>query len=598
LDPNHEHPVDRPEPSPRLRLDAWKEIAAYLKRDIRTVQLWEKKEGLPVHRHTHAARASVYAFAMEIDAWQKSRRSRMEEAPTSSVEDSAVLVESDASSQLRRTRPVYIFGAAVLVLAVIAGGLTIWRQVSHRKAASYEHAIIAVLPFEDLSSGPIEGYVADGLTDDLITDLGRSNQLHLISRSSVMRFKGKREPLPEIAQQLHAKLVLEGTVVYRGKHARITAQLIDAESDQHIWANSYERDFDNMISLQDEVAVAVATAVVKRLTGVTIDQAVSARQVDPDVRVAYLRGRYFWNKRDEPGLKQAIVYFNQAIARDPNYAPGYAGLADCYNLLSVWGSLPDREAFPKAKAAAQKAIELDPSSAEAYTSLAFETYRNDWNFAGAEEYFKRAIQLNPNYATAHQWYGEFLGDLKRSEQSIAESRKAQELDPLSTIVGCDLADSYLHAGHYQDAINELQRILTMDPNFVPAHNYLAGVYRLIGRTAMATQEREKYIRLSGDRAALEAERIQQIFVSGKQAEARKEAESLLNDHEKRRFNYFYMAQVYVTVGDHDKAFDCLEKAYQAHSWWLVTVLVDPSLTSLHSDPRLQNLARRVGLPVQ
>jgi TolB-like protein len=578
------------------RLNSWKEIATYLDRDIRTVQLWEKKEGLPVHRHAHAARASVYAYTVEIDAWQKNRRIQLGETASSSAEATPVVPQADPPQEHRRVRPTYVISGAVLALVLVAGGLAYWRQANRSKVNLYEHATIAVLPFEDLSAGPIEGYVADGLTDDLITNLGRTNQLQLISRTSISRFKGRRESLPQMAQELHANLVLEGTVAYVGKRARITVQLIDARNDHHIWANSYEREFDNVISLQDEVAHEVATAVLHKLTGATATPAIPARPVDPAVRVAYLHGRYFWNKRDEAGLKQALVYFNQAIAKDPQYVPAYAGLADSYNLLSVWGSLPEHEAFPKAKAAAQKALELDPSSAEAYTSLAFETYRNDWDFSRAEMYFQKAIQLNPNYATAHQWYGEFLGDLKRSEQSIAESRKAEELDPLSTIVGSDLADSYLHAGRYQDAVTELKRILTMDANFVPAHRYLAGVYELIGESAMAAEEREKYVRLSGDKAAFETERIRQMFAAGKQTEARQAAESLLKNPGKGRTNYFYMAGVYASVGEREKAFECLERVYQEHSWWLVGLLVDPELAPLRDDPRFLDLAHRIGLP--
>jgi TolB-like protein/lipopolysaccharide biosynthesis regulator YciM len=599
MDPTTENSPEHQEPSPDARLDSWKEIASYLKRDIRTVQLWEKKEGLPVHRHTHASRASVYAFAGEVDSWQVARRTKLEEPPEAPKIGLLVEPEPARAAEVGERRPASHIAIAVaaLALAIAAVSLLYWYRTTRLKAAPYEHATIAVLPFEDLSAGPLEGYLADGLTDELITDLGRTNELRLISRTSVLRFKGRQQPLPQIAQELHANLVLEGTVVYSGNRARVTAQLIDAKSDQHIWANSYERSYKNIITLQDEIAGQVATAVLLKLTGGSVEPSTAAAKVDPEVRTAYLRGRYFWNKRDEPGLKQAILYFNEAIAKDSNYAPAYAGLADCYNLLSVWGSLSSRETFPKAKDAALKALQLDPTSAEAYTSLAFATYRNDWDFAGAEKYFRKATQLNPNYATAHQWYGEFLGDLRRYDQSIAESQQAEQLDPLSDIVGSDLADAYLHAGRYPEAVDELKKILAIDPGFSPAHLYLASAYFLEGKPAEDAEEKEVYARLTGDTHPLQVMQIKREWTSGDPIKARQQLQALLKRPRTGPFfDYFTIAQLYLTVGDEEKAFECLETAYRERSWWLVTLLVDPGFASVRNDPRLLDLARRVGLP--
>jgi TolB-like protein/thioredoxin-like negative regulator of GroEL len=610
LDPVPLQPDDPLERAPRLRLDSWKEIAAYLKRDIRTVQLWEKKEGLPIHRHTHASRASVYAFPAEIDAWQQNRKPAAvieAETPLESVTspEPTVVPASPQSKEEKATAPerrrrisTYVLLGALAGMLLGAAGFAIFRVLRRARMRGGAPAVLAVLPFEDLSPGRVEDYLADGLTDDLITDLGRSERLQVISRTSVRRFKDRHEPLRQIADTLHANILLEGTVSYSAGRARITAQLIDAATDRHIWANSYERPFDNVISMQDEVASQIAMAVAEKLTGDLVSPGVTGPAVDPDVRIAYMRGRFFWNKRDEAGLKQAIVYFNQAITKDANFAPAYSGLADCYNLLSVWGSLSPRDAFPKARSAALRALQLDPDSAEAYTSLAFETYRYEWDFTTAENDFRKAILLNPNYATAHQWYGEFLGDLRRFGPSVAESQKAEQLDPLSTIVGSDLADSYMHAGHYPEAVAELQKILAMDPGFVPAHLYLSEVYGLAGQPAKALEEKQKYIDLSGDRRAREVLEITQEWAAGNQSDAHRRMESLIQDPGEGRFDYFHAAQMYVSVGDSDKAFDCLEKAYQEHSWWLVTVLVDPGLMPLRQDPRLRNLAQRVGLPLE
>jgi TolB-like protein/lipoprotein NlpI len=576
------------------RLDSWKEIARYLQRDIRTVQLWEKKEGLPVHRHAHLVKASVYAYIAEIDAWQKNRRIQTEPEPIP-AETVPAAGETLVAAWPPKSRLLpLVFSATVILLAIAALSVVAWRR--HKQAnQNMAEKVLAVLPFEDLSPQQLESYLADGLTDDLITTLGHSGQLQVISRTSANQFRRKHESLPSIASSLHANLVLDGTVAYTGKHARITAQLIDAASDQHLWANSYERDFDNVLALQDEIAAEIAAGVVEKLTGNPITVAAS-RPVDPEVRTSYLRGRFFWNKRDESGLKEAIRYFDEAIAKDPNYAPAYAGLADCYNLLSVWASLSPREAFPKAREMALKALQLDPMSAEAYNSLAFETYRYEWDFSAAERSFQEAITLNPNYATAHQWYGEFLGDLRRFNQSIAESQKAEQLDPLSTIVGSDLADSYMHAGRYQEAVSELQKILTMDPSFIPAHFYLTEAYRLAGENAKSEEEKKKYVQLSGDRGAFLVEQITEEWAAGKRGEARRQMQALLRDPGKGRFDYFHMAQMYVSIGDRDKAFACLEEAYKEHSWWLVTLLVDPGLAPVRNDPRLRNLALRVGLP--
>jgi TolB-like protein len=588
-----------PGPVSNSRLDSWKQIASYLKRDIRTVQLWEKNEGLPIYRHAHGTRASVYAYTDEIDAWQKNRQPQIHSELTLPRQPRA------GPSQVPQA-PASIWKKVGILAGVGVAALLalLWMRIASRSPiqpesrASAHPATLAVLPFEDLSPGATEGYVADGLTDDLITNLGRSNGLQVISRTSVMRFKGKHEPLPQIAQALQANLILEGTITYSGKRARITAQLIDAATDRHLWANSYERNFDDVIAWQDEIAEEVASAIIPDVTraNATNDGNPVARSTDPETRIAYLKGRFFWNKRDDPGLKEAIRYFDEAISKDPNYAPAYAGLADCYNLLSVWGSLSPPEAFPKAKEAALKALQLDPASAEAYTSLAFETYRFDWNFSGAEGYFQKAVRLNSNYATAHQWYGEFLSDMTRHDQGIAELAKAKKLDPLSSIVGSDLAVAYIYASRTPEAIRELEQILIMDPSFLPAHSYLASAYAYSGRPAKALEEAETYSRFSGNEDWLEILRISQAWSSGKEREAHQRLKVLLRNSKEGRFGYVQLADAYMSVDDKDEALECLEKAYRKHSWWLVTLLVDPSLAPLRNDPRFHDLVRRVGLP--
>lgn len=588
-------PVDQG-PLSNLRLDSWKEIASYLKRDIRTVQLWEKHEGLPVHRHAHSTRASVYAYVAEIDAWQRKRQPQNEEL-TSLRQPSAqsLKVAAGALPFISRKATASI-ALGVVVLFAVGIAISKFRQVHRQRSIANQPGVLAVLPFEDLSAGPVESYLADGLTDDLITTLGRAGRLQVISRTSVMRFKGKHESLPQIAETLHANLILEGTIAYSGKRARVTAQLIDATTDRHLWANSYESPFDNILTMQDEIAEQVASSILQEVLGASASPIPIGRLTSPEVRQAYLKGRFLWNKRDEPGLKEANRYFDEAISKDPNYAPAYSGLADCYNLLSVWGSLSPRESFPKAKEAALKALQLDPNSSEAYTSLAFETYRFDWDFAAAERYFQKAIQLNANYATAHQWYGEFLSDMKRPDQGIAELTKAKQLDPLSPIVASDLSAAYSYAGRIPDAVHELEQILAIDPSFAVAHNYLASAYADAGQTAKAKQEEEIYSRITGIKDSEEMAPIKQALASGKKTEARQLLKSLASREKEGRFGYVQLAQMFVAADDKDEAFNCLEKAYQEHSWWLVTLLVDQNLAPLRNDPRFQDLRHRVGLP--
>jgi TolB-like protein len=569
------------------RLNSWKEIASYFARDIRTVQLWEKQEALPVHRHEHSARSSVYAYPAELNTWLRNRSQEKITAPLDPAASKPVI------PSLRNPR-VGALIATVLLMALVAWA---WGLNHRRKEAapwSGPEQTLAVLPFEDLSEDGSGNLWVDGLTDDLITNLGKAGHLQVISRRSVMQFKAKHAPLPTIARQLHATLILEGTVMHGNGRARVTAQLLDAANDRQIWAESYTRKTDDILSLQDDIAGDIATGVTAKLTG-TVSQASSdSHPVDPQVRLAYLTGHYFLSQRDEPGLLKAIDFFKQAIAKDPHYAPAYSGLADSYNLLAVWGSLPSAEAFPQARAAAQTALQLDPSSAEAYNSLAFETYRYEWNFSQAETFFRKAIQLNPNYATAHQWYGEFLGDLRRFDESIAELRKAKELDPLSAIIGSDLATGYIHAGRDAEAIVELQRILALYPNFVPAHNYLASCYDDLGDWANAEKESLIYSRLTGNGSQFRVIRIVHDARTGKMTRARAELNDFLRD---KNLISFQKAQMYFTVGENDKGYAALEQAFSEHSWWLVTLMVDPGFKTVPADPRLQQLMKRVGLPV-
>ena len=596
--------------SAAARLDSWKDIAAHFRRDIRTVQLWEKREGLPVYRQEHAGRATVYAFREELDAWLQARSQL--KAPVPAVQETLPAMQEtptaklDAESVLtRRFSALVLLFAGLVVVTTVCAVLYV-RHVegtASQLQPSLASGMLAVLPFEDLTPQPATrnqptDFLVDGLTDAVITDLGRSGQLEVISGSSVMQARGRHEPLPRFAEQLHATTVLEGAIARENGAVRVTARLVDAVHDRQLWAATYSRREQNLIALQDEIAAAIATAVTQNLTGGTPAVSFDARPVNPQARMAWLTGRYLWNQRDEPDMRRAIDQFHQAIALDAGYAPAWAGLADSYNLMAVWGSMRASDAFPQARTAAQQALALDPASAEAWNSLAFEVYRYDWNFAGADSDFRKAIAMNPNYAIAHQWYGEFLGDLREFNASIAELRRARDLDPLSAMVGCDLAEGYFHAGRYAEAEGEVNQILALYPNFIPAHSYLAAIASAAGDAAQAEKEAALDSRLTNDPLPAELMRIHVEGATGQQAQARKDAAALLATKTGAAMLPWQKAQLYFGVGQMDQGYAALEQAYRDHSWWLVTLMVDPGFDMVRNEPRFIAFEKRVGLPAE
>ncbi|MGH9599508.1 MAG: hypothetical protein ACRD27_06560 [Terracidiphilus sp.] len=574
-----------------MRLSSWKEIAAYLDRDPRTVQLWEKHEGLPVHRLTHLARASVYAFTGEIDEWV---RARSGEASGPAVE---ALKPANGMAPQRKNHREWHYAAAGAAILAAAAGAVIWlRPVSRRKTPEPPPAaVLAVLPFTNQTS--TDDFLADGLTDGLIADIGRIGKMQVISSASVMPFKTQHLPLPRIAAALHATLALEGTVAQDGSRTLVTVELLDAQKNSHLWGATYARKTGDILGLQDAIAGEIAIAVTRQVTGTAPHIVFPAQSVDPRARQAYLTGRYYWNRRDLADMQKAIALFGKAIAIDPKYDSAYSGLAESYDLMTDRGVLSDSEAFQRAEAAAETALSLDPGSAEAYNALAFATYRRDWDFARADQYFQKAVALNPNYAVAHQWYGEFLGDMRRFDQSIAELRMAKQLDPLSPMVGTDLADGYLHAGRLREADAELKRVLELYPDFVPAHMYRIAVCVKRADFAGAETEARIYQKKTGDETPLQVVEIQQLAAADEVSQARDEARRLLRGPDGAAFNAYRVAQLYFITGENDAGYAALEKAYREHSWWLVTMLVDPGFGLVRNQQRFRDVARRVGLPV-
>lgn len=573
--------------STNLKLNSWKEIAAYLDRDPRTVQLWEKTEGFPVHRLQHQARASVYAFTAEVDAWLQAR----------SGQKAAAAAAEPVSERVVRAPQLLRLASYATVAVVLAAMLVTWLRegpVAGPQPLGQSGAL-AVLPFEEQVS--IDDSLAKALTEGVIAELGRIGKVRVIGRPSVAAVKGTAGSVLPVAKQLHVAFVLEGTVAEVGDQLQATVELVAAPEGTYLWGATYKRAIGASRLPPDEMASAIAVDVTRKITGFAPAEDFSRPNVDPRARRLYLTGRFYWNQRDLEGLRKAIALYGQALAIDPRYADAYAGLAEAYVLMTDNGMLAEGEAFRRAKAAARRALEIDSGSAEAHNVLALAIYRQDWDFARAEAEFRKATALDPNSAVAHQWYGEFLGDLMRFEESIAELRTAKELDPLSPMVGSDLAGGFLHAGRLAEAEAELNRVLDLYPDFLPAHRYRIDVALVRNDYAAARAEAESYFQRSGDRSPLDEVEIRRLAAAGRPAEVRATLHRALAAPGGRPVDSFARARLEFAADRKDQGYASLERAYREHSWRLATMMVDPGFASVRTQPRFLGMARRVGLPM-
>jgi hypothetical protein len=412
-----------------------------------------------------------------------------------------------------------------------------------------------------------------------------------------MQFKGTKQPLPQIARDLNVKAVVEGSVVRSGDRVRITAQLIEAQSDRHLWARSYERDVKDVLALQDEVARDIADEIRLKLAPDVLTRMASGHALDPEAHDAYLRGRFFWNKRTEEDLNKAKEYFERAIAIDPQYAPAYSGLADTYFYLGyAWGHVPPLVAMPLAKAAALKALQLDENSAEGHTSLGIVKAMYDWDFTGAEGEYKRAITLNSNYATAHHVYSVLLGALGRRDEAIAEIRKAVEIDPLSIPVRNMLASQLEMSDRCDEAAAEVRRTLELIPNathLAMLHTGLASCYQTKGLQTEALEEEVKG-RIASGATPQEIEEFRKTYaVSGRRGVLEKDLQAALARWEKNHWHTdaFTVATLYIKLGDKDKAFAWIDKLIELRCTWLIWIF--PGDTLLRSDPRFDEVKRKI-----
>lgn len=528
-------------------LDSWKEIAAYLNRTVRTAQRWEINEQLPVRRHLHDRQGTVYAYASELDAWWKQRQPPFEITPN--------------------------------------------------RVSPQERVCLAVLPFENLSGDPEQEYFSDGLTEEMIAQLGRLDPLRLgvIARTSVMPYRNSEKGIDRIARELGVDYVIEGSARRSLDRVRITAQLIRARDQTHLLAETYERSTTDILSIQTEFAERVAQSfAIDLLSGGRLPHAYPPT-VNSDAYEAYLKGRFWFNKRTEEGFLKAINHFQQAIEIDPNYAAAHAGLAEIYDVVGLYGMLPPIEAYEKAKAAAKTASTLDNRIAEAHAALGFAILRYDWDWKGAEAEHRRALELNSNYATAHLWYGLYLAAMGRFDEALAEMKQARLLDPLALVTNTHLGWILYLSRRYDQAVEQLTKTLEMEPNFPLARFFLGFAYGQQGRYDDAIAEFEKASEFTEGHPGALAGLGHAHALVGNRAKAQKFLTKLKNNANQRYVSPYFIALIHVGLGDIDEAFRWLETAFEHRSDWLVHLRIEPALDPLRSDARFGHLVRRVGL---
>jgi TolB-like protein/Tfp pilus assembly protein PilF len=449
---------------------------------------------------------------------------------------------------------------------------------------------------ENLSHDPQQEYFAEGLTEALITTLAKIGKLRVVSRTSTLQYKGVRKPLREIARELEVEVIVEGTVLRAGRRVRITAQLIDAPKETHLWAESYERDLRDVLALQSEVAQAIAQEIRVKLTPQERAHLAQTRAVDPEAYEAYLKGRYHWNRRSGESLPKAAQYLQQAIAKDPTYAAAYSGWADCLSALGFWGLVSPEEGCGKAKGLAQKALEMDPGLAEAYASLAFATLLYEYDFAVAEKEFERSIALNPRYATAHHLFGWCLALMGRYEEGCTELKRAIRLDPCASVLYWGLGFVYRRARRYDQAIEQYEKTLELDPNSPHGHGGLGLAYLDKSQHEAAIAALRKGVELSQGAPVFVAALGEAYAAAGCLEEAQKILRQLSELSKQRYVSPYVVGRLYAALDKKNEAFRRLETAYRERDPWMVLLGTDPRFEGLRSDPRFQDLLRRLNFP--
>lgn len=492
-------------------------------------------------------------------------------------------------------RPVL---ASVLVLFT-ASGYIAWSRWSARPQPTGGRLMLAVMPFENLTGDSGQEYFSDGLTEEVINELGRLNpeRLGVIGRTSVMFYKRNLRPVDQIGRELGVQYVLEGSVRREADKVRITAQLIQVKDQTHLWSHEYDRELKDLLLLQAEIARETSDEIQLTLGDRKLSMPVSQPTLSPEGYEAYnlyLKGQYFWNKRTPDGFEQAINYFQQATVKDPRYARAYAGMADSYVLIGGYSGMQQGEFIAKARAAALRALELDDRLPEAHTALALIVQNYDWDWQTAEREYRRAIELNPNYATAHHWYAEHLAFQGRFDEALRESERARQLDPLSLIIAADHGVILYFGRQYDRAIEQFRAVREMDPNFARS-GMIVWAYVEKGMFSEALAEVERLRPVAGEGVWYWWTLADIHSRSGQPAEAQRALDKLLALDRRKDVDAGAIASVYAGMGNKEQAIVWLEKAYAQHSNTMVTLKVEPAYDPLRSDPRFQDLVRRVGL---
>jgi len=486
--------------------------------------------------------------------------------------------------------------AGIVATAIVATALLMWMRLRTKPVTSGRIRIV-VLPVQNLTGDPGREYISDGLTESIIAQLGRMNpgRLGVIARTSAMTYKHSSKTIRQIGDELHVEYVLESSLRQSGEHFRITTQLIRVNDQTHLWSDDYDRTVRDLVTVQDDFARAIAAGIRLELSAAAHQSLTAARSANPEAYMTYLEGRYYWNQRSVASLERAIVHLSQATELDPNFALAYSGLADAYCSLGVIGDVAPGEVFPKARVAAEKALGLDASLAEAHTSLAYVKFSYDWDWNAAEAEFQRAIELNPNYAIAHHWYGQFLRLMGREEDSIREGQKAQDLDPRSLIINVEAGLPYYYSRRYDEALSHFRKALELDPNFALAHNDIGWVLEAEGKYPEAIQEFERAVQIS-DVAALWSSLGHAYGTAGRRRDARKVLERLREIARQHYVSPSYEAAVHLGLGEYDEAMDLYERAYAERSWAMLWFKIGQYTKLLRGTPRFEALLEKMHFP--
>jgi TolB-like protein/DNA-binding winged helix-turn-helix (wHTH) protein/Tfp pilus assembly protein PilF len=498
---------------------------------------------------------------------------------------------AETPPQLPPSRGKRIAATLLVALLVLAVGFYLRKRSSQLPKIQS----IAVLPLENLSGDPKQQYFADGMTDELITDLAKLSSLSVISRTSAMQYRGTKKPLPTIGRELNVDAVVEGSVVRSGNNVRITIQLINAQNDRHLWAESYEREAGDVVQLQNEVAKAIADEIQIKLTRAEKQKLSSTKPVNPEAHEAYLKGLYFLNERTSESLKTSIGYFEEAIRKDPGYALAYSGLADVYDVASDYDLLPPRESYSKAKTAVLKALELDPTLAQAHATLADMKSAYEWDWSGAETEFRRALELNPGYATAHHWYAQYLTARGRHEEALAEIRRAMELDPLSPSIRAFAGSALYMARQYDKSVEQLVQMTAAEPAYAVAHYFLGFSYEKQGKLEQALSEFQKAVSISGGDSSYLAGLAHAYALASDQHHATTIRLALQKRARNEYVSSYDIALICVGLHERSESLLWLKRAYEEGDPNMNFLNVEPALDELRSDTRFRELLHRTGL---